>query len=81
MNSRHFLKEATRLKKNGNILKAIECLEKAYLVGNFESASSNSNDPENNEELNNFYTIEDLVRKAKDLQELGEIEESLNFII
>ena len=80
MNSRQFLKEATRLKKSGNILKAIECLEKAYTVGDFESASSNSNDPDNNEGLNNFYTIEDLVRKAKYLQELGKIKESLNFL-
>ena len=55
MNSRQFLKEATRLKKSGNLLKAIECLEKAYSVGDFESTSLNSDDLDNNEKLKNFY--------------------------
>ena len=68
MNSRQFLKEATRLKKSGNLLKAIECLEKAYSVGDFESTSSNSDDLDNNEKLKNFYTIEDLFGCCKVIQ-------------
>jgi len=79
-NARQLLKEATKFKKSGNILKAIECLEKAYSIGDFESPSSNTNDPEDSNSLNNFYTIGDLVRKSKYLQDLGRSKESLIFL-
>jgi len=80
MNARDLLKQATKLKKSGNIIEAIECLEKAYSVGDFESASSNSNDPYSSDGLNNFYTIQDLVRKAKYLQQIGKFKEAITFV-
>lgn len=80
MKARDLLKQATKLKKNGNLIEAIKCLEKAYSVGDFESASSNNNDPENNDALNNFYTIADLVRKSKYLQQIGKFKEAIIFI-
>ena len=80
MKARDLLKQATKLKKSGNTIEAIKCLEKAYSIGDFESASSNSNDPYSNDGLNNFYTIQDLVRKSKYLQEIGKFKEAIIFI-
>ena len=80
MNARDLLKQATKLKKSGNTIEAIKCLEKSYSIGDFESASSNTNDPYSSDGLNNFYTIQDLVRKSKYLQEIGKFKEAITFI-
>ncbi len=80
MKARELLKEATSLKKKGKIEEAIKILDKAFSIGDLERPSTNSNSGENTEELNNFYTVEDLVRKAKYLQELGKINDALNFL-
>lgn len=80
MKARELLKEAASLKKKGKIEEAIKILDKAFSIGDLERLSTNSNSVENTEELNNFYTVEDLVRKAKYLQELGKINDALNFL-
>jgi len=80
MKARELLKEATSLKKKGKIEEAIKILDKAFLIGDLERPSNDSNSGENNEEFNNFYTVEDLARKAKYLQELGKINDALNFL-
>jgi hypothetical protein len=76
---RELLKKATKLKKQNKIEEAIRVLEEAYSVGELEPARSYSSFIVSSE-LDNYYTIEDLVRKSKYLQTAGKIDESLAFL-
>ena len=76
---RELLKKATKLKKQNKIEEAIRVLEEAYSVGEFEPARSYGSFIVSSE-LDNYYTIEDLVRKSKYLQTAGKIDESLAFL-
>ena len=74
MNCRDLLKQVTKLYKQKKIKEAIKILDKAYSVGEFEHPSQNASD------IDNFYTVTDLVRKAKYLNELGLYEDSISFV-
>ena len=78
-NARSLLKEATKLKKSKQIEKAIKVLEKAYEIGEYDSPSKESSYSEN-QNLDNYFTLDDLVRKAKYLQELGQFDQAISFI-
>lgn len=74
MNCRELLKKATKIYKTKKVKEAIEILDRAYELGEFDYNSKPANDEEN------FYTLMDLVRKAKYLNEIGEYEKAIKFI-
>ena len=76
---RELLKEATKLKKSGMIEQAIKSLEQAYNIGEY-SYPSEVVEPDDDLDLDNILTTEDLVRKSKYLQEVGKFDEALNYI-
>ena len=77
--ARALLKEATRLKKTKQIEKAIDLLNKAYEIGEYCYPSQNSQNDENTN-LDNYITIEDLIRKSKYLQEIGQFDQAISSI-
>lgn len=79
MSPRDLLKQATKFKKEGKIQEAINSLEKAYKTGVYEPSNVEVT-PEEYVESDKIIGIVDLVRKAKYLQELGKINDSLNYI-
>jgi len=79
MKMRNLLKQATQLKKEKNIEGAIKALDEAYSKGFYEPPSSFTEDlSESNFDL--VLNINDLVRKAKYLQELGKFNESIIYL-
>lgn len=78
-NARSLLKEATKLKKSKQTEKAIKVLEKAFDIGDYYYPSYLPNYKEDTN-LDNVVTLDDLVRKAKYLQELGQFDEAISFI-
>ena len=77
--ARALLKEATKLKKSNQIEKAIDLLNQAYDIGEYCYPSQNSQYDENTN-LDNYITIEDLIRKSKYLQEIGQFDQAISFI-
>ena len=77
--ARFLLKEATKLKKSNQIEKAIDLLNKAYEIGEYCYPSQNSQNDENTN-LDNYITIEDLIRKSKYLQEIGQFDQAISSI-
>ena len=78
-NVRYLLKKATQLKKLKKIDEAINKLEEAYAIGSYSYPSEVTNSV-NDEDLDNYITTEDLVRKAKYLQESGKFKEALIYL-
>lgn len=79
MNVRDLLKKATQLKKEKNIEEAINMLDQAYSKGIYEPPSQFSDDCSDSK-LDQLLNINDLVRKAKYLQELGKFHDSIQYI-
>ena len=79
MSPRDLLKQATKFKKEGKIQEAINSLEKAYETGVYEPSNVEVM-PDEYVDFDKLIGIVDLVRKAKYLQELGKINDSLNYI-
>jgi len=79
MNVKDLLKKATQLKKEKNIEEAIDMLDQAYSKGIYEPPSQFSDDFTDSK-LDQLLNINDLVRKAKYLQELGKFHDSIQYI-
>ena len=79
MKVRDLLKKATKLKKENKIEEAIKILEEAYKKGVYEP-SSHIISVDDNIDLDLVLSLQDIVRKAKYLQELGKINEALEYL-
>ena len=80
MKVRDLLKKATKLKKENKIEEAIKVLDEAYKKGIYEPPSYEMEEDEEYTDFDKLITLQDLVRKAKYLQEIGKIDESLKYL-
>ena len=80
MNVRDLLKKATKLKKENKIEDAIKTLDQAYKKGIYEPPSHEISEDEDYTDFDKLLSLQDIVRKAKYLQELGKIDEALNYL-
>ena len=80
MNVKDLLKKATILRKENKIEDAIKVLNEAYKKGVYEPPSHEVEEGEEYTDFDNTITLQDLVRKAKYLQEIGKIDESLKYL-
>ena len=74
------LKKATKLKKENKVEEAIKVLDEAYKKGIYEPPSYEMGEDEEYTDFDKLLTLQDLVRKAKYLQEVGKIDESLKYL-
>ena len=80
MKVRDLLKKATKLKKENKVEEAIKVLDEAYNNGIYEPPSYEMEEDEEYADFDKLLTLQDLVRKAKYLQEIGKIDESLKYL-
>ena len=80
MKVRDLLKKATKLKKENKVEEAIKILDEAYKNGIYEPPSYEMEEDEEYTDFDKLLTLQDLVRKAKYLQEIGKIDESLKYL-
>ena len=80
MKVRDLLKKATKLKKENKVEEAIKVLDEAYNNGIYEPPSYETEEDEEYADFDKLLTLQDLVRKAKYLQEIGKIDESLKYL-
>mgnify|MGYP003689168731 CR=1 FL=1 len=80
MKVRDLLKKATKLKKENKVEEAIQVLDEAYKKGIYEPPSHQMEEDEEYTDFDKLLTLQDLVRKAKYLQEIGKIDESLTYL-
>ncbi len=80
MNVRDLLKKATKLKKENKVEEAIKVLDEAYKKGIYEPPSTEVESEDEYIDFDKLLTLEDLVRKAKYLQEVGKINQALNYL-
>ena len=80
MKVRDLLKKATKLKKENKVEEAIKVLDEAYKNGIYEPPSYEMEEDEEYTDFDKLLTLQDLVRKAKYLQEIGKIDESLKYL-
>ncbi len=80
MNVRDLLKKATKLKKENKIEDAIKTLDQAYKKGIYEPPSHEISEDEDYTDFDKLLSLQDIVRKAKYLQELGKIDEALDYL-
>ena len=71
MKVRDLLKKATKLKKENKVEEAIKVLDEAYKNGIYEPPSYEMEEDEEYTDFDKLITLQDLVRKAKYLQEIG----------
>ena len=71
MNVRDLLKKATILRKENKIEDAIKVLNEAYKKGVYEPPSHEMEEGEEYTDFDKTITLQDLVRKAKYLQEIA----------
>ena len=74
------LKKATKLKKENKVEEAIQVLDEAYKKGIYEPPSHQMEEDEEYTDFDKLLTLQDLVRKAKYLQEIGKIDASLTYL-
>jgi tetratricopeptide (TPR) repeat protein len=74
------LKKATKLKKENKVEEAIKVLDEAYEKGIYQPSSFEMKEDQKYTDLDNTLSLQDLVRKAKYLQEIGKIDESLKYL-
>jgi len=74
------LKKATKLKKENKVEEAIQVLDEAYKKGIYEPPSHQMEEDEDYTDFDKLLTLQDLVRKAKYLQEIGKIDASLTYL-
>ena len=75
------LKKATKLKKENKIEEAIKVLDEAYKKGFYQPSSMELSLSEMKDiDYDNILSLQDLVRKAKYLQEIGKIDEALKYL-
>ena len=75
------LKKATKLKKENKVEEAIKVLDEAYKKGFYQPSSMELSLSEMKDiDSDNILSLQDLVRKAKYLQEIGKIDESLKYL-
>jgi tetratricopeptide (TPR) repeat protein len=74
------LKKATKLKKENKVEEAIQVLDEAYKKGIYEPPSHQMEEDEGYTDFDKLLTLQDLVRKAKYLQEIGKIDASLTYL-
>ena len=65
------LKKATKLKKENKVEEAIQVLDEAYKKGTYEPPSHQMEEDEEYTDFDKLLTLQDLVRKAKYLQEIS----------
>lgn len=77
----NLLKKATKLKKENKVEEAIKVLDEAYKKGFYQPSSMELSLSEMKDiDSDNILSLQDLVRKAKYLQEIGKIDESLKYL-
>ena len=69
-----------KLKKENKVEEATKVLDEAYNNGIYEPSSYETEEDEEYADFDKLLTLQDLVRKAKYLQEIGKIDESLKYL-